>query len=106
MTAHTTRDDDTTAEQGPTTVRLDDLRDRADDLVEDDTTEFESRSDLIREGVRRLVTEAECRRRLTVQGVSGGETETEDVPANLDPVVDRAADHTHPLRADGSGESA
>jgi len=99
MSAHTTADDRRTADQSPTTVRLDDLADRAEALVEDDTTEFDTLSDVLREGVRRLVTRHECEQRLTAQG----ETH-EDVPANLDAVVERSPD-THPMRADG-GEDA
>jgi len=95
MTAHTTRDDRRTAEKTPTTVRLHDLAERAEALVDDDSTEFDTVSDVLREGVRRLVTEHECRQRLTEEG---------ETPPNLDGVVERAPNN-HPLTATG-GEDA
>lgn len=95
MTLQTTNDDRNADEQ-PTPVRLDDLRERAEALAEDDSTEFENRSEVIREGVRRLVTEHECKQRLhTDEGVSA---------PNLDAVVERAPNR-HPLTTDG-GEDA
>lgn len=95
MSANQTTDDRRTAEQSPITVRMDGLAERLDTIVE--SSEFDNRSDAIREAVDRLVTEHECKQRLTEQG--------ETPPPNLDGVIDRAPD-SHPLRTDGPGESA
>lgn len=93
MTDHKTTQRRTTA---PSTVRLHDLRPRAEDVVEDDRTEFANLSELVREAVRQIVTDYECRDRLTEDG------ESLDA-ANLDPVIDRAPD-VHPITDGGRDE--
>jgi len=98
MSAQHTPDDERTDTNPPIAIRLGTLRERIDRIVDDEATDYDNRSELIREAARQLVTRHEVRDRLD-------QTDDEDVPENLDAVIERAPD-THPLRADGSGESA